>query len=145
MTYNPAEVTERVLLAAKLLGLNDTELAREIGVKRQFIAKMNSKESDIPSKRAIIFLNHHKEIDPRWLFFNEGEMIVRPNSDGKHSFYISEKGDMQFSSDNGTDKLLEEKYNALLTILREKDNHIRNIEKMIESQNQFIDKLLSKA
>lgn len=144
MDYDQKGITERILLTAKLLGLSDTELSKEIGVQRQFINNINKNITTIPPKRAVIFLSLHKEIDARWLFFNEGEMLVKPSTEGNHKFFIDNSGDMEFTTTNNTEGLYQEKYKNLVSFLNEKDKHINGMAKTIEAQNQFIEKILSK-
>ena len=147
MDYEVKGVTERVLVVANFLGLSDTELAKEIGVRKQFIGNMKSGSVDLPAKRAVIFLGQHEEIDARWLLFNRGEMIVKPGKDGKALFTVKANGDMEFKPNKGDEagNIYQEKYKATVELLEEKKTHITSLEKIIESQQKLIDQLLERS
>ena len=143
--YDEIGITKRVLLAAKLLGITNVNLAKELGVRKQFIVALSTGASSIPAKRAIMFLYNHKDIDVKWLLFNEGQMMVMPSEDGNHKITMHNNGDMTFTADNrDTSEKYKEKNEQLRIILKEKERYIEQIEKTIENQDILFKKIMDK-
>ena len=143
--YDEIGTTKRVLLAAKLLGISNVNLAKELGVRKQFIVALSTGVSSIPAKRAIMFLDNHKEIDVRWLLFNEGQMMVMPSEDGNHKITMCGNGDMTFTADNrAPSENFKEKNEQLRIILKEKERYIKQIERTIENQDILFKKLMDR-
>jgi transcriptional regulator with XRE-family HTH domain len=141
INYDETGISDRLLLAAQLLGMNDTELAKEMGVKKQMIGQLRNNSVPLPAKRAIIFLGQQREIDARWLFFNEGDMMVKPSTDGNHEFILKNSGDGQLSA---ADEYYKMKYEGLNAVLKEKEKYIKVVEKAMEMQEKVIDKLMAR-
>ena len=79
--FDQKAVNERIIEYAKKIEIKDTELAKQFGVKKQFVQEWKENINVIPPKRLIEFLDKHPELNIRWFLFGEGNMYYKePNS-----------------------------------------------------------------
>ena len=158
MPYNQPSVNQRILKFANSIGLSDVELARRMGVKKQFVTEWKNNTNNIPPKRLIEFVEQFPELNARWVFYGEGNMIKSDGSKSNNQIHtygrdnkigqVNFDGDANYTEYNGDEKLqieiaflkreLNEK-NERITELKER---IEEMNSQIERQQKTIDKLL---
>lgn len=141
MSYDNKDVTQRILLFAREIGMKDSELALTINIPKQNVGKLRKQLVNIPEAKVLLFLSLHRELNTNWLLFGEGEML---GEQGVYKASFKPDGDVHFEADLTDKNELEEENKRLKTILEEKDKYTLFLENSIEKLNDHISKLIEK-
>lgn len=130
-------INQNIIIAAKKLGIKDIDLAKEMGVKKQFITQWKDNTGNVPLKRVLIFLKNHPEIDANWLIRGEGSMYKVDQ--GLSISTNSNKN--KYSQIGHGQNIINEPAEQYQSILEMKDREIAALREVIETQKQLIKKL----
>ena len=142
--FDQKEVTKRFFTYCKSIGLNDTQMAKEMGVSKQFLTQWKDNTAPIPPKRLIEFLSKREDVNANWILFGRGQMLIHADPDCGEG-HLPEPADE--TAKGPIDLVVDPKvpYNAAQKVLEEKEKRIQEKDVYIEDlkeQVEFLKKLV---
>ncbi len=121
---------DRLLKIIKILGLNEAQFARSIGINPQNIGQYKKGERPVSPKVWIHTIKIYPKLNPRWVAIGEGKIYADPVDNESRATSEQENISEPVSS-----------YNRCVELLEEKDKRIGELKDTIEMQKKMLDKL----
>lgn len=110
-------------------GIPPTRLEKEIGLSNGYLGTMLKREADIGESTFVKIIDYCLDLNPMWFVLGKGEMIIeKTKASHQHKPYdIAEE-----PQNSSPQKCL---------LCQEKDKRIDNLQRLIETQSEYIDHL----